>query len=93
MFLGLLIVFIVLCLLILLLKVFGLIATKSINKQENSTTQENNLISSKESAAISMALHLYYDDVHDDESYVLTIKSPNNRYSSWNSKIYGINNY
>jgi len=42
-----------------------------------------------ESAAIAMALHLYYG-VHDHESDVITIKNISNRYSPWSSKIYGI---
>lgn len=42
--------------------------------------------------AISMALHLFYDEVHDDESNVITIKRIERRYSPWSSKIYGINN-
>jgi len=39
-----------------------------------------------------MALHLFYDEVHDDESNVITIKRIERRYSPWSSKIYGINN-
>ena len=42
--------------------------------------------------AISMALHLFYDEVHDDESNVITIKRIERRYSPWSSKIYGTNN-
>ena len=42
--------------------------------------------------AIAMALHLFYDEVHDDESNVITIKRIERRYSPWSSKIYGINN-
>ncbi len=44
------------------------------------------------SAAIGMALHLYYDDVHDLESTIVTIKRVEKRYSPWNSKIYGLTN-
>ena len=47
-------------------------------------------ISGAESAAIAMALHLYYADVNNDESTTLTIKHISSRYSPWNSKIYGI---
>lgn len=42
--------------------------------------------------AIAMALHLFYDEVHDNESNVITIKRIERRYSPWSSKIYGINN-
>lgn len=49
-------------------------------------------VSSNDIVAISMALHLFYDEVHDDESNVITIKRIERRYSPWSSKIYGINN-
>jgi hypothetical protein len=42
--------------------------------------------------AIAMALHFFYDEVHDTESNVITIKRIERRYSPWSSKIYGINN-
>jgi hypothetical protein len=42
--------------------------------------------------AIAMALHLFLDEVHDNESNVITIKRIERRYSPWSSKIYGINN-
>lgn len=43
-------------------------------------------------AAISMALHLYYNDLHDDESNVITINRITRRYSPWSSKIYNVYN-
>ena len=49
-------------------------------------------IPSTDIVAIAMALNLYYDEVHDDESNVITIKRIERRYSPWSSKIYGINN-
>jgi glutaconyl-CoA/methylmalonyl-CoA decarboxylase subunit delta len=45
------------------------------------------------SAAISMALHLYFNEMHDEESNVMTIKKVSKRYSPWSSKIYGLNTY
>ena len=50
-------------------------------------------ITGQTSAAISMALHLYFDEMHDDEDMVMTIKKVSKRYSPWSSKIYGLNNY
>jgi len=35
---------------------------------------------------------LFYDEVHDNESNVITIKRIERRYSPWSSKIYGVNN-
>ena len=49
-------------------------------------------ISASEIAAISMALYLFSEDTHDQESNVITIKRIERRYSPWNSKIYGLTN-
>jgi len=49
-------------------------------------------IPSTDIVAIAMALHFFYDEVHDDESNVITIKRIERRYSPWSSKIYGVNN-
>jgi len=49
----------------------------------------NNALTAAEEAAVAMALHLFYGDVRDKESYVITIQE---RESPWNSKIYGLNN-
>jgi hypothetical protein len=43
-------------------------------------------------AAISMALHLYFNEMHDDEPNVITIDRIQKRYSPWSSKIYNIYN-
>jgi len=92
-FLGITIVFIVLCLLIALLYVFG-IATKKLSKDNKVTIDQKDqkqrlkVVSGAESAAIAMALHLYYADIHDEESDVITIKNISNRYSPWSAKVY-----
>ena len=41
-------------------------------------------------AAIALALHLYLNEAHDEESNVVTIKRVQRRYSPWSSKIYGV---
>ena len=43
-------------------------------------------------AAIATALHLYFSEMHDEESGVITIQKVDRRYSPWSSKIYGVNN-
>lgn len=43
-------------------------------------------------AAIAMALHLHLDQIHDDESNIITIKKVTKNYSPWSSKIYGVMN-
>jgi len=47
-------------------------------------------ISGEVSAAISTALHLYFNEMHDEEKTVLTIKKISSRYSPWSSKIYNV---
>lgn len=41
-------------------------------------------------AAISLALHLYFDEMHDEESNIVTIKQVRKAYSPWSSKIYSV---
>lgn len=48
--------------------------------------------SGEELAAISMALHLFKSELHDQESLTLTINKISRTYSPWSSKIYGIMN-
>ena len=43
-------------------------------------------------AAISVALHLYFSDLHDEESNIVTIKKVKRAYSPWSSKIYSVYN-
>lgn len=50
-------------------------------------------ISGEVNAAISMALFLYMNELHDEESRTVTIKRISKRYSPWSSKIYSMNNY
>ncbi len=41
-------------------------------------------------AAISMALHMYFNELHDEESGIITIKKVRKSYSPWSSKIYEV---
>ncbi len=43
-------------------------------------------------AAISTALYLYFDEMHDEETGKLTVKNISKRYTPWNSKIYNVIN-
>ncbi|HOT88791.1 MAG TPA: hypothetical protein PKZ43_06530 [Bacteroidales bacterium] len=47
-------------------------------------------VSDEEAAAISLALHLYVQDVHDYERTIITIQKVMRPYSPWSSKIYGL---
>jgi hypothetical protein len=50
------------------------------------------LVSGEEIAAISTALFLFLDEMHDEESGKLTIKKVSKVYSPWSSKIYAVRN-
>ncbi|GHV67261.1 hypothetical protein FACS1894199_12360 [Bacteroidia bacterium] len=41
-------------------------------------------------AAIALAVHSYLNELHDEESNIITIKNAPKQYSPWNSKIYGV---
>lgn len=60
----------------------------SLKKDENPEKQ----ILGEETAAVAMALHLFFDEMHDEESGVLTIKKISRAYSPWSSKIYAVRN-
>ncbi len=49
-------------------------------------------ISGEETAAIALSLHLLMEELHDEESGVLTIKRISKTYSPWSSKIYAVRN-
>ncbi|MFV0484456.1 MAG: OadG family protein [Bacteroidales bacterium] len=43
-------------------------------------------------AAISLAIHSFFNEMHDDEAAIVTIKKVRKAYSPWSSKIYGVMN-
>ena len=49
-------------------------------------------LSGEANAAIAMALYMYLNEQHDEESGIITIKRIERRYSPWSSKIYNLNN-
>lgn len=49
-------------------------------------------INGEVSAAISLALHLHFNEMHDIESGKLTVKRVSKHYTPWNSKIYNVIN-
>lgn len=67
---------------------------KSKMKKAGTTPAENSQINveGNVNAAISMALHLYFNELHDEESNIITIKNAPKQYSPWSSKIYGVQN-
>lgn len=51
---------------------------------------EDITITGEVGAAISTALYLFFNEMHDDEKTVLTIKKISKSYSPWSSKIYNV---
>jgi len=47
-------------------------------------------ISGEVNAAIALALHKHFEEVHDFENTVITIQKVQRPYSPWSSKIYGL---
>jgi Na+-transporting methylmalonyl-CoA/oxaloacetate decarboxylase gamma subunit len=96
---GLLVVFAALLLLSIIFsniaKVLQLNVKRSLRKEgksEEEIKKEIN-VSGEVNVAIAMALHLYYEEVHDLETSVLTINRISRTYSPWSSKIYGLRQY
>ncbi len=53
---------------------------------------EEEVLTDEVNAAVSAALYLYFDQIHDEEDRTLTIKRVTNIYSPWSSKIYQVRN-
>lgn len=56
---------------------------KGPREREESMTGEVN-------AAIATALHLYFDEMHDEENTVITILRQQKAYRPWSSKLYSL---
>lgn len=63
-----------------------------VQKVQTETTGDK-YISGDETAAIAMAIYMYFEEQHDEESNIITIKRIERRYSPWSSKIYGVRNF
>lgn len=59
-------------------------------KTDESEPKQEVTVTGEVNAAISAALFLYFNELHDEESDVITIKKISRRYSPWSSKIYGL---
>lgn len=101
--LGFGLVFLLLVVLIYVLKLFGFIMQprakvekaeevhSTVGSQHNEEA-ESITLTANATAAIAMALHLYFNGIHDEEPTKVTIKKIERSYSPWNSKLYGMNN-
>jgi glutaconyl-CoA/methylmalonyl-CoA decarboxylase subunit delta len=96
-------VFILLVFIILVLSIFGSVVTYLEKKKNNQsqtitpppipTTNAGKIPQDEVYAAIAMALHDCFENIHDVESNIITIEKVNKRYTPWSSKIYGLNNF
>ncbi len=64
---------------------------KETKGQNDSGVQTEEVLSGEVNAAISMALHLYFNELHDEESNVITIKDA--PASAWSSKSLSISSF
>ncbi len=63
---------------------------KAVGREE---CADKDPITGETNAAISMALHIFFNENHDEESNVMTIKKVSSTYTPWNSKIYGLRTF
>lgn len=94
---GYTIVFVALILLVVVFvqlpKLLQLNVRKKLVRQGKPCAEVDDLnIEGNVNAAISMALHLHFNQIHDEESNIITIKKVTKNYSPWSSKIYGVMN-
>ncbi len=61
------------------------------SREMEQVTQDDFVLEGNVTAAISLALHMYFNELHDEESNVVTIKKVKKAYSPWSSKIYSVN--
>lgn len=66
---------------------------KKKNKKQKTEAKKTKVLAedSELYAAIAMALHLHFEDTHDEESMVLTMNIQERVSSQWSSKIININ--
>ncbi len=83
---------------LVVLFIYFLIRTNKIVDAKNQSTtpketakQNPNIsaeIHEETAAAIALAIHMYQTDLHDQESFTITLKKVSKIYSPWSSKIY-----
>lgn len=74
-------------------KILNIKTRQALRRKGKKECEECEDITGEINAAVSMALHLYYSEMHDEESGKMTIKKVSKSYSPWSSKIYGLNSY
>jgi Na+-transporting methylmalonyl-CoA/oxaloacetate decarboxylase gamma subunit len=96
------VVFLSLLLLYLVFKNVGKVLVRRHDNRSRKHEENNSVITPNPStidtsgevyAAITAAIHLYNEELHDEEDTVLTINKVSRTYSPWSSKIHGLNTY
>lgn len=64
---------------------------KSKKGKQEETADDHYIVEGNVTAAISLAIHMYFNELHDEESNIVTIKKVKKAYSPWSSKIYSVN--
>lgn len=92
---GYIVVFLSLLILIGYIYSFTTILKRNREKKMSKTTGETEAkgeenLTGEVNAAIATALHLYFDEIHDEEDTVLTILRQQKAYKPWSSKLYSL---
>lgn len=89
------IVFLALLILYLFFSNFTRIISASRRKKLKAAGKASidDILSGEVSAAIATALSLHFQEAHDIENTIITIKKVQSTYSPWNSKLYGLRQY
>ncbi|MGE5944289.1 MAG: OadG family protein [Flavobacteriales bacterium] len=72
----------------IMLYTYKIITKGRDKKAKEISSKVNQDFTGEIAAAISVAIHLYLDEQHDEENAILTIKQARKLYSPWSSKIY-----
>jgi glutaconyl-CoA/methylmalonyl-CoA decarboxylase subunit delta len=72
-------------------RIINFIAQRRLKKEGKCDDCEVMSVESGVAAAISTALYLTINELHDEESDVITIKRISRQYTPWSSKIYNTN--
>lgn len=73
-------------------KLLELNIRKKLKKAGTPEEQTNINVEGDVNAAIALGLHMYFNELHDEESNIITIHTAPKQYSPWSSKIYGVQN-
>jgi len=91
---GMMIVFSALTILYLFFKTIPLLMdwynTRQLKKKGQISKNDSLGIDSGVAAAISASLYLYFSEIHDEETAIMTIKKVSKTYSPWSSKLYSM---